>query len=691
MLLRDTPNERLTLYTASASENPVNWWSWGEAAFDEARRRDVPIFLSVGYAACHWCHVMADETFENPVFARQLNEGFVPIKVDREERPDVDSVYMAATTALTGRGGWPMSVWLDHDGRAFYAGTYFPDVPRHGMPAFSQVLEAVSDAWRDRRPQLIESAGRINDLLSERAQTNQATSSMSGEQILLDAVGRLSESFDSINAGFGSAPKFPPSMVLRFLWDYGARYNDDRAIDMATKTSEAMARGGMFDQLAGGFSRYSVDNTWTVPHFEKMLYDNALLIDVYATWYALTGSPFARRVCTQTVEFILRDLELPTGGFAAALDADAAPDLEAAPREGASYAWTPAQLEAALGPEDGAWFARLTAVSSEGSFEYGSSVLQLREDPPDMARWQRCRAALLAVRDQRPQPTRDDKFVLAWNALAITSLTRAGLLLGEDAWISAAIRVGDRIRETHMSQSPNDQSVRLTRISRDGKASGVPGVLEDYALTIEAFLALQRVSGDSSWYEAAERITEAMLELFRDDDGDAFVLYDTANDAPSLVRRPREISDNASPAGNSAAAKSMIAMAAVSGKSDWRLLADRILAELTPLLQQQPQFAGWGLQGLLLAEAGPLEVAVVQGVKAETDEDLRKMLGAVERYSSGSAVSVSSVGEVRDEIPLLSGRPAADVTAAYVCQNFACQLPANSVAALTAQLTEPSG
>ena len=687
MLLREIPTERLTLYTASASENPVDWQEWGETAFDEARRRDVPIFLSVGYAACHWCHVMADESFEDPLLARELNTNFVPIKVDREARPDVDSVYMAATTALTGRGGWPMSVWLDHEGRAFYAGTYFPDVPRHGMPAFSQVLEAVSDAWRDRRPELLESAARINDLLSERTQTPGPVSAVEDGQLLADAVTRLAESFDVTNAGFGSAPKFPPSMVLRFLWDYSVGYSDLKAGEMAAATCEAMARGGMFDQLAGGFARYSVDDTWTVPHFEKMLYDNALLVDVYATWFAVSGSPFARRVCTQTVEFMLQELQLPTGGFAAALDADAPPEPGASASEGASYAWTPRQLEAVLGREDGAWVASLTAVSAEGSFEYGSSVLQLLHDPEDEERWQRCREALHTARTRRPQPALDDKLVLSWNALAVVGLVRAGLLLEQDSWIAAALRVGSRIRESHMMRDPSGTGVRLARISRGGVASEVPGVLEDYALTIEALLALQRASGDVTWYEDAERLTEVMLDLFLDGEDEKGAFYDTAADAQPLVRRPREITDNASPAGNSAAAKSLISMAALSGRDDWRAIADVVLTNLAPLMQQQPQFAGWGLQGLMLSHSGPREVVVAADRESAANSDRKQLISAVERFASGRAVSASTVGDPGETIPLLIDRGVSAGTTAYVCENFACRLPVHTVAALEEQLS----
>ena len=398
-------------YLLQHADNPVDWWEWGPDAFDEARRRDVPVLLSVGYAACHWCHVMAHESFEDEATAAYLNEHFVSIKVDREERPDVDAVYMQATVATTGHGGWPMTCVLDHEGRPFFAGTYFPDKPRHGQPSFVQLLTAINEAWHERRDDVDATAANIAAHLA-------GSDALAGvapidASVLEAAVERLRAEFDEVNAGFGGAPKFPPSMVLEFL----LRIGDPG--DLAARTLEAMARGGIHDQLAGGFARYSVDARWVVPHFEKMLYDNALLLGAYTSWYAVSGSELARRVAAETGDFLIGELGTNQGGFASALDADS----EGV--EGAFYVWTPAQLVEALGEDDGRWAASLLSVTDAGTFEHGTSVLQLRTDPEDTARWARVRAALLEARGRRERPARDDKVVAAWNGLAkIVELAR---------------------------------------------------------------------------------------------------------------------------------------------------------------------------------------------------------------------------------------------------------------------------
>ncbi len=375
-------------YLLQHKDNPVDWWEWSEEAFDEARRRDVPVFLSIGYSACHWCHVMAHESFEDDDVAALMNERFVSIKVDREERPDVDSVYMQATVSMTGHGGWPMSVFLDHEGRPFYTGTYFPPQPRHQLPSFTQLLEAISDTWQERREDVLAAGVRITSALSTRSLPTSGT----GPPELMDlalAVATLARDFDDRRGGFGGAPKFPPSMVLEFLLRHHALTQDENALGMAQDTLEAMARGGIYDQLGGGFARYSVDADWVVPHFEKMLYDNALLLRVYLHWWRLTGSPLAERVVRETAEFLLREMRTPEGGFAAALDADSEG------REGAFYAWSPSQLADVLGDDDGAWAAALLHVTADGTFEDGHSTLQLRQDPDDHERWSALRSRLL--------------------------------------------------------------------------------------------------------------------------------------------------------------------------------------------------------------------------------------------------------------------------------------------------------
>src|SRR5215210_2024451 len=410
-------------YLLQHKDNPVDWWEWGEDAFAEARRRGVPVFLSVGYAACHWCHVMAHESFEDEETAAYLNEHFVSIKVDREERPDVDAVYMEATQAMTRHGGWPMTVLATPEGEPFFCGTYFPPTPRHGMPSFRQLLASVIEAWHERRDDVVASGRRIVAALAER------TSLPSGEApptaAELDGAARsLRRSYDRARGGFGGAPKFQPSMVLELLLRHHARTRDETSLRMVEGTCEAMARGGIYDQLGGGFARYSVDAEWVVPHFEKMLYDNALLLRVYTHWWRATGSELARRIALETADWLLRDLRTSEGGFASALDADS----EGV--EGKFYVWTPEEV----GPDA----AKLFSVTEGGTFEHGSSVLQLLEDPADEQLWRDERVRLLAVRDQRVPPARDDKVVAAWNGLAVAALAEAGALLGRPDLVDAA-------------------------------------------------------------------------------------------------------------------------------------------------------------------------------------------------------------------------------------------------------------
>ncbi|MBV9823124.1 MAG: thioredoxin domain-containing protein, partial [Actinobacteria bacterium] len=518
-------------YLAQHAGNPVDWWPWCAEAFDEARRRDVPVLLSVGYAACHWCHVMAHESFENAEVAAVLNNGFVAIKVDREERPDIDAVYLAATAAMTGHGGWPMTCLLTPSGEPFFCGTYFP---RDG---FLRLLAAAGEAWTERRDEVLETGGRIVQALRSALAAGEPRTL--GAEVLGEAVARLGQQFDGREGGYGSAPKFPPSMVVEFLLRHHGRTGSAEALEQARLTCEAMARGGIYDQLAGGFARYSVDAGWVVPHFEKMLYDNAQLLRVYLHLWRATRSPLAERVARETARFLLRDLRTPDGTFASALDAD----TEGV--EGLTYVWTPEQLAEVLGEADGAAAADLLGVTAQGTFELGSSTLQLRADPPDPQWWSQVRPRLLAARDRRPQPARDDKAITAWNGLAIAALAEAGVLLEEPEYLSAARRTAEFLLERHWRDG------RLRRSSRAGVVGDAMGVAEDYGDLAEGLLALHQATAEPRWLAAAGQLLEVALTHFADGDGGFF---DTADDAEVLFSRPRDASDNAAPAGQSALA-----------------------------------------------------------------------------------------------------------------------------------------
>jgi len=654
-------------YLLQHRDNPVDWWEWGDDAFAEARRRDVPILLSVGYAACHWCHVMAHESFEDDVLAAYLNEHYVAVKVDREERPDVDAVYMAATQALTGRGGWPMTVFLDLDARPFYAGTYFPPEPRHGMPSFGQLLEAVSDTWVRDRARLLEAAGRISAALDERSSVGAADAldARVVAPVLDAAVSTLASQYDGARGGFGGAPKFPPSMVLELLLRHHARTGDPRTLAMVEGTCEAMARGGMHDQLAGGFARYSVDAAWVVPHFEKMLYDNAQLLRVYAHWWRATGDVLAERVTRETADFLLRHMRSPQGGFISALDADTEGE------EGRSYVWTPQQLDDVLGADDGSWAADLLEVTARGTFEHGTSVLQLRRDPDDPARWETVRRRLLDARSERVQPGRDDKIVAAWNGLAIAALAGAGAILDEPAWVDAAAEAATLLHELH-----RDDAGRLLRTSRDGQAGRNAGVLEDLACVAEGFLVLHQVSADDKWLERSRVLLDDILERFRDPASGGF--FDTASDAERLVLRPQDPSDNASPSGWSAAAGALLTFAALTGSETHRTAAEESLAALVALVAQHPRFSGWAAS---VAEAwldGPREVAVVGDPGDIVTASLRR--SAVLGTAPGAVLAVGRPGSTH---PLLAGRGlVGGEPAAYVCRRFVCDLPLTDPTAL---------
>ncbi|KUO12196.1 thioredoxin domain-containing protein [Streptomyces sp. DSM 15324] len=664
-------------YLLQHADNPVDWWPWSEEAFEEARRRGVPVLLSVGYSSCHWCHVMAHESFEDAETAEQLNAGFVSVKVDREERPDVDAVYMEAVQAATGQGGWPMTVFLTPDAEPFYFGTYFPPAPRHGMPSFRQVLEGVRQAWTERRDEVAEVAGKIVRDLSER-EISFGDAEPPGEQELSQALLGLTREYDPQRGGFGGAPKFPPSMVVEFLLRHHARTGAEGALQMARDTCERMARGGIYDQLGGGFARYSVDRDWTVPHFEKMLYDNALLCRAYAHLWRATGSELARRVAVETADFMVRELRTAEGGFASALDADS-DDGTGRHVEGAYYVWTPEQLTEVLGAEDARIAMHYFGVTEEGTFEEGASVLRLPQQDSvfDAEKIAGIRERLLAKRAGRPAPGRDDKVVAAWNGLAIAALAETGAYFDRPDLVAAAVGAADLLVRLHL-----DEQARLSRTSKDGQAGANAGVLEDYGDVAEGFLALASVTGEGVWLEFAGFLLDHVLVRFADPESGA--LYDTAADAEQLIRRPQDPTDNAVPSGWTAAAGALLGYAAHTGSVPHRTAAEKALGVVKALGPRVPRFIGWGLA---VAEAlldGPREVAVVAA--AFDDPAAQSLLRtALLGAAPGAVVAYGTVGS--EEFPLLADRPLRDgEPTAYVCRNFTCDAPTTDPERLRAAL-----
>jgi uncharacterized protein YyaL (SSP411 family) len=621
-------------YLLQHADNPVHWWPWCDEAFEQARERNVPVLLSVGYAACHWCHVMAHESFEDPAIAQVMNDHFVNIKVDREERPDVDAVYMSATTALTGHGGWPMTVFLDHERRPFYAGTYFPPEPRSGMPSFRIVLEAISAAWVERRADIATTAEQIATSLDRALPEVRAVD----DQVVDRALALLRTAFDRRFGGFGGAPKFPQPMVHEFLLRHHARTGDESSLQMVERTLTAMAAGGMYDQLAGGFARYSVDAQWLIPHFEKMLYDNALLLRVYLHWWRETGSELARSVVRETAEFLLTEMLTDQGCFAASLDADSEG------REGTFYVWTPEQVRDAGGDP------AALGVTDAGTFEHGTSVLQR----PATDAWPRER--LRDVRAARPRPARDDKVVLAWNAWAVSALAEAGALLDEPTWVEAAVRCRDALWHLHEADG------RWFRVSRDGVRGDALAVLEDYAALANAEFTLSAVTGcgPDRGLDLVAQLTSTFLDRGRDT---------AADDVPAAAV---DMSDNATPSGWSLAAEALLTASALTADAGLRDRAETVLGQAAHLAGY-PQFWGHGLSVVEALLDGPREVAVV----ADVGSPLHRV--ALQGTAPGMVIATTE--------PLLEDRPRVDgLDTAYVCRGFVCDAPTTQVDVLAGQL-----
>ncbi len=652
-------------YLRQHADNPVHWQEWTPEALAEAAERDVPILLSVGYAACHWCHVMAHGSFEDTRVAEAMNDGFVCIKVDREERPDIDAIYMNATMALTGRGGWPMTCFLTPDGRPFYCGTYYP------KDAFLNLLSAITTTWRERRDEVEHASGRIAAELRSMAAGLPGDGPPVDAMLCDGAVAAVLRDEDTEHGGFGGAPKFPPSAMMETLLRHYERTAQRPALDAVARAGAAMARGGIYDQLAGGFARYSVDNAWVVPHFEKMLYDNALLLRAYAHWARRTGDPLAVRVTAATARFLLD--ELSDGGmFVSSLDADADG------REGSTYVWTAEQLTAVLGDDDGPWAADVFGVTVGGTFESGASVLQLPVDPDDPSRFDRVRERLLVARRARVQPGRDDKVITAWNGLAITALAEAAVALDNPGLAVAAQRCAGELLELHLVEG------RLRRASLGGRVGESTAILEDYGALATGLLSVYQLSGDARWCEAATGLLDTALAHFADPENPGR-WFDSADDAEALMLRPADPLDGATPSGAALITEALLTAAylveAEPGERYRQAAADALAAHAA-LLARAPRSAGhW----LAVAEAhvrGPLQVAVA------CDSPDSALLAEARRLAPGGTIVV---GGAAGSSELLIGRDRIDgADAAYICRGPVCDLPVRGAAELAAALEVPT-
>ncbi|MGE2689668.1 thioredoxin domain-containing protein [Mycolicibacterium pulveris] len=650
-------------YLRQHADNPVHWRQWTAEALAEAAARDVPILLSIGYAACHWCHVMAHESFEDQQVAEAMNDGFVCVKVDREERPDLDAIYMNATVALTGQGGWPMTCFLTPDGRPFFCGTYYP------KPSFLQLLQAVSDTWRTRRDEVEQASDRIADELRSMASGLPGGGPPVQPALCDHAVAAALRDEDVERGGFVSnqaaAPKFPPSALLEALLRNHERTGDILPMEAVERTCTAMARGGIYDQLAGGFARYSVDASWVVPHFEKMLYDNAQLLRVYAHWARRTSNPLARKVTHETARFLIDDLSAD-GMFVSSLDADADGV------EGLTYVWTPGQLREVLGDNDGRWAAEVFEVTEAGTFEEGSSVLQLLGGPDDVDRFTRVRTALLAARLTRPQPARDDKVVTAWNGLAITALAEAAVALDRPELLDAATRCARAVVDLHLVDG------RLRRASLGGRVGEPAAVLEDHAALATGLLTLYQMTGEASWLQTATVLIDVALAHFADPETEGR-WFDSADDAEALMVRPADPLDGATPSGASLMAETLqLATHLAPGGERYAAAADATLASCTPILARMPRSGGHWLAVAEAAVRGPLQVAVA------CEPGRSELLAAARRLAPGGAVVV---GGPVNSTELLRDRDRVDgADAAYVCRGRVCDLPVTTAEELAAAL-----
>ncbi|MCC6604699.1 MAG: thioredoxin domain-containing protein [Anaerolineae bacterium] len=669
-------------YLRQHADNPVDWYPWGEEALQKARAENKPILLSIGYAACHWCHVMAHESFEDPATAVFMNRHFVNIKVDREERPDLDAIYMQAVVALTGQGGWPMTVFLTPEGRPFYGGTYFPPAPRYGMPSFIQLMQSIATAWETKRDDILQSAGEITNHLQRTAvltgQADVLTPGMFGK-----ATAALAQTFDHERGGFGGAPKFPPSMTLEYLLQSFVLHKDSRALHMAETTLKQMAYGGMYDQIGGGFARYSTDVNWLVPHFEKMLYDNALLARAYLHAYQVTQEPLYRRIVEETLDFVGRELRHEDGGFYSSYDADSEGE------EGKFYVWSAAEIDEHLG-EDAALFKLRYGVTERGNWEE-SNILNIQKELDEVAwavkmseakvaeRLAVARQKLYDVRSQRVWPGLDDKVLTAWNGLMLAAFAEAGRVLERPDYTATAVHNAHFLYQT--MRTANGRLLRTWKAGGAGDSARYNGYLEDYAYLADGLLALYQTTFDEQWFTWAHELAEQMLTHFHDAENGGF--YDTSDDHEALIHRPKDLQDNAVPSANAMAAHVLLRLSLYTGEMRYWDVAETAVSALYGAMVQYPNaFAHW-LGAAVFITSQPQEVAIIGDPGLPDTKALINTTFAAFRPNL-----VVAAGGSTSRVPLLADRKRLnDKATAYVCRRFVCQQPVNSPEALAEQLT----
>jgi uncharacterized protein YyaL (SSP411 family) len=672
-------------YLLQHAHNPVDWYPWGPEALSRAKSEDKPILLSIGYSACHWCHVMERESFEDSQTAALMNGSFVNIKVDREERPDLDTIYMQAVQAMTGHGGWPMTVFLTPDGTPFYGGTYFPPDDRPNMPSFTRVLTAIADAWRSRREEVTQSGSQLRQHLQQTIQLTPSRSVL--EASLLDAAAQgIDSQFDPVDGGFGNAPKFPQPMAIEFLLRYWRRTGSQRARDAAEYTLDKMARGGISDHLGGGFHRYSTDGEWLVPHFEKMLYDNAQLARAYLMGYQVSGNAFYRTIVEQILNYVLRDMTDPSGGFYSTEDADS----EGV--EGKFYVWTPAQLREVLDERVARIVAAFYDVTDKGNFEHGTSILHMPRTPMEvatdldvtdaevLAALESARPTLFARREQRVRPARDDKVLTAWNGMMLRAFAEAGRVLNEPTYIQAARNNAEFLLHTMRADG------KLLRTWKPGHQAHLNAYLEDYANLADGLIALYEATFESKWLEAAQELADAILERFADTENGGF--FDTSDDHETLITRPKDLFDNATPSGNAVAADVLLRLAVLTANVDYQRAAQNVFELLREPMVRYPLGFARSLSALDFLLDRPKEIAIVGPLEApQTQALLREVF---EPFLPNKVVAGGSAN-----LPLLEGRqPKNGQAMAYVCEHYVCQRPTSDPKELAAMLsgssTQPS-